>query len=150
MRRSPLLSRPRTALPKLSKLVCANAGSAVTSDVSATRLAIESARDAFRWRGVIASTRLVTWVRRASAGPPKDARFIGFLLLRRAVLAHIPPSRTRPMLAAVVRALPLAALLGTCFPRPARRAAQRSEEHTSELQSLMRLTYSVYCVNRKT
>src|SRR3546814_10897761 len=103
MRRSPLLSRPRTALPKLSKLVCANAGSAVTSDVSATRLAIESARDAFRWRGVIASTRLVTWVRRASAGQPKDARFIGYLLLRRAVLAHIPPSRPRPKMAAVVQ-----------------------------------------------
>src|SRR3546814_12285505 len=82
---------------------------------------MESARDAFRWRGVIASTRLVTWVRRASAGPPKDARFIGFLLLRRAVLAHIPPSRTRPTMAAVVRALPLAALLGTGFPRPAQR-----------------------------
>src|SRR3546814_12737109 len=85
---------------------------------------MEIARDAFSWRGVIASTRLVTWVRRASAGPPKDARFIGFLLLRRAVLAHIPPSRTRLTMAAVVRALPLAALRGPCFPRPARRAAQ--------------------------
>src|SRR3546814_7927419 len=67
-------------------------------------------------------------------------------LLRRAVLAHIPPSRTRPTMAAVVRALPLAALLGTCFPRPARR---RSEEHTSELQSLMRNSYAVFCLKKK-
>src|SRR3546814_1170929 len=28
--------------------------------------------------------------------------------------------------------------------------ADRSEEHTSELQSLMRLPYAVYCLNKKT
>src|SRR3546814_7284960 len=29
------------------------------------------------------------------------------------------------------------------------RAARRSEEHTSELQSLMRLSYSVFCLKKK-
>src|SRR3546814_7611776 len=29
-------------------------------------------------------------------------------------------------------------------------AAQRSEEHTSELQSLMRNSYAVFCLNKKT
>src|SRR3546814_8038052 len=28
-------------------------------------------------------------------------------------------------------------------------SAERSEEHTSELQSLMRITYAVFCLNKK-
>src|SRR3546814_1065533 len=32
----------------------------------------------------------------------------------------------------------------------ARLAAQRSEEHTSELQSLMRISYAVFCLKKKT
>src|SRR3546814_8135761 len=33
------------------------------------------------------------------------------------------------------------------YPRPAR---PRSEEHTSELQSLMRISYAVFCLKKKT
>src|SRR3546814_3915096 len=33
--------------------------------------------------------------------------------------------------------------------RQYRRGARRSEEHTSELQSLMRTAYAVFCVNTK-
>src|SRR3546814_10912241 len=33
--------------------------------------------------------------------------------------------------------------------RGARRKDPRSEEHTSELQSLMRITYAVFCLNKK-
>src|SRR3546814_9475325 len=32
-------------------------------------------------------------------------------------------------------------------PRPLHRDADRSEEHTSELQSLMRISYAVFCLN---
>src|SRR3546814_1804931 len=32
---------------------------------------------------------------------------------------------------------------------PARRRGQRSEEHTSELQSLMRISYAVFCLKKK-
>src|SRR3546814_12896524 len=32
----------------------------------------------------------------------------------------------------------------------AQRAAPRSEEHTSELQSLMRISYAVFCLKKKT
>src|SRR3546814_6602334 len=32
----------------------------------------------------------------------------------------------------------------------ARMALQRSEEHTSELQSLMRISYAVFCLKKKT
>src|SRR3546814_3619287 len=34
-----------------------------------------------------------------------------------------------------------------CAQRP---AASRSEEHTSELQSLMRISYAVFCLKKKT
>src|SRR3546814_8446972 len=35
-------------------------------------------------------------------------------------------------------------------PDPALRAKLRSEEHTSELQSLMRISYAVFCLKKKT
>src|SRR3546814_4716512 len=35
-------------------------------------------------------------------------------------------------------------------PRRFRRSVQRSEEHTSELQSLMRISYAVFCLKKKT
>src|SRR3546814_5584793 len=34
-------------------------------------------------------------------------------------------------------------------PRRAARGVQRSEEHTSELQSLMRISYAVFCLKKK-
>src|SRR3546814_2369396 len=33
---------------------------------------------------------------------------------------------------------------------PRRRPSKRSEEHTSELQSLMRISYAVFCLKKKT
>src|SRR3546814_7832441 len=35
-------------------------------------------------------------------------------------------------------------------PAAIRRAEDRSEEHTSELQSLMRISYAVFCLKKKT
>src|SRR3546814_12245203 len=35
------------------------------------------------------------------------------------------------------------------LPQADARALQRSEEHTSELQSLMRISYAVFCLNNK-
>src|SRR3546814_3406980 len=43
-------------------------------------------------------------------------------------------------------AVPLPASL-RAYPR---RIARRSEEHTSELQSLMRISYAVFCLKKKT
>src|SRR3546814_3044800 len=34
--------------------------------------------------------------------------------------------------------------------RPCERSTDRSEEHTSELQSLMRISYAVFCLKKKT
>src|SRR3546814_9919132 len=36
--------------------------------------------------------------------------------------------------------------VGDCFAKPRTR---RSEEHTSELQSLMRISYAVFCLKKK-
>src|SRR3546814_5026123 len=36
------------------------------------------------------------------------------------------------------------------LPLPADQACSRSEEHTSELQSLMRISYAVFCLKKKT
>src|SRR3546814_7913079 len=38
---------------------------------------------------------------------------------------------------------------GRSHHRTCRRARQRSEEHTSELQSLMRISYAVFCLKKK-
>src|SRR3546814_2143732 len=39
--------------------------------------------------------------------------------------------------------------LDIALDRPARRIGPRSEEHTSELQSLMRISYAVFCLKKK-
>src|SRR3546814_3246378 len=39
--------------------------------------------------------------------------------------------------------------LGRCAARGHRRCSERSEEHTSELQSLMRISYAVFCLKKK-
>src|SRR3546814_7810845 len=49
----------------------------------------------------------------------------------------------------MARATPLRAIrLRRRIPRP-RRHSRRSEEHTSELQSLMRISYAVFCLKNK-
>src|SRR3546814_5502330 len=38
-----------------------------------------------------------------------------------------------------------------CIPKPSKKggSAMRSEEHTSELQSLMRISYAVFCLKKQ-
>src|SRR3546814_10150374 len=49
----------------------------------------------------------------------------------------------------LVGLLGLMAALGCAFYGQLRRAVHRSEEHTSELQSLMRLSYAVFCLQKQ-
>src|SRR3546814_5988567 len=68
--------------------------------------------------------------------------------------------RKRPLRAPCIRSLrDHACYAGCAFPSPLRgslgRATRsgfkrRSEEHTSELQSLMRISYAVFCLKKKT
>src|SRR3546814_1618192 len=44
---------------------------------------------------------------------------------------------------------PTAASRRCCGARPAAAVGGRSEEHTSELQSLMRISYAVFCLKKK-
>src|SRR3546814_2046292 len=53
-----------------------------------------------------------------------------------------PPSCIRPGKAGWLLRVPR--------PRSVRRVRGRSEEHTSELQSLMRISYAVFCLKKKT
>src|SRR3546814_3183399 len=58
------------------------------------------------------------------------------------------PGRPPQALEAVADRPQGAQRLRRLHPR-ARGDAQRSEEHTSELQSLMRISYAVFCLNKK-
>src|SRR3546814_12279544 len=40
-------------------------------------------------------------------------------------------------------------IIAQAFSRCGRRGHDRSEEHTSELQSLMRISYAVFCLKKK-
>src|SRR3546814_2386657 len=44
---------------------------------------------------------------------------------------------------------PYAVVFSTFFRATGARACVRSEEHTSELQSLMRISYAVFCLKKK-
>src|SRR3546814_6306851 len=46
------------------------------------------------------------------------------------------------------RIVPVLTIVGTCLGRVGH--CGRSEEHTSELQSLMRISYAVFCLKKKT
>src|SRR3546814_2855492 len=62
--------------------------------------------------------------------------------------AHVRPARRvvdRHRAATSVEA----AALATQRARPRMRSMGRSEEHTSELQSLMRISYAVFCLKKK-
>src|SRR3546814_7256835 len=49
-----------------------------------------------------------------------------------------------------VRRAPLDGESGACAYRPGQQSwGPRSEEHTSELQSLMRISYAVFCLKKK-
>src|SRR3546814_5531419 len=66
----------------------------------------------------------------------------------RIAYSEIGPDRGCPAVHRLVRAAPP----GSCVCRGAKarhRGIRRSEEHTSELQSLMRISYAVFCLKKK-
>src|SRR3546814_9775603 len=58
------------------------------------------------------------------------------------LLGVTPPDSTRHAPSSMRRAL-------TSGVRPSSASPNRSEEHTSELQSLMRISYAVFCLKKK-
>src|SRR3546814_10230856 len=67
------------------------------------------------------------------------------------VTSGTPALKRRPNSPATKDWQARAAISGTAreFPSPVRHADRRSEEHTSELQSLMRNSYAVFCLKKK-
>src|SRR3546814_3380188 len=63
-------------------------------------------------------------------------------------LHRIPPARGLGGFAGGLLGVRVQAL-GRRRPRSDDRLPQRSEEHTSELQSLMRISYAVFCLKKK-
>src|SRR3546814_4406658 len=64
-----------------------------------------------------------------------------------------PQCRPAPGPAAEIRGRPAPGRGGAAvraLRRRSRHAGTRSEEHTSELQSLMRISYAVFCLKKKT
>src|SRR3546814_8859223 len=66
----------------------------------------------------------------------------------RAPAAGLPPSLVTVLL--VANLTPLMVLITLIARRLALLVGHRSEEHTSELQSLMRISYAVFCLKHKT
>src|SRR3546814_1998839 len=64
-------------------------------------------------------------------------------------LADLAPWRSTHVLLAAISAMCLLPLLLLREPERREVEASRSEEHTSELQSLMRSSYAVFCLKKK-
>src|SRR3546814_8882525 len=58
-------------------------------------------------------------------------------------------SRTSPRTRRKVRSVRSCCSGSNSYGRPRGHAPSRSEEHTSELQSLMRISYAVFCLKKK-
>src|SRR3546814_1665987 len=79
--------------------------------------------------------------------PPRSTRtdtLFPYTTLFRSVRQHL-----RPPQHLLRQALPLALVLDREHHLLAALAGVRSEEHTSELQSLMRISYAVFCLKKK-
>src|SRR3546814_5010169 len=93
------------------------------------------------WTGIPSIILVVLWV--AVQGT----------LLDQAVFASLPDGfraslENRGLAIAEIHSLADGRVFGTPAPELVA-AAERSEEHTSELQSLMRISYAVFCLKKK-
>src|SRR3546814_3495208 len=99
-------------------------------------------------------------IRRPPRSTRTDTLFPYTTLFRSNPLRKIAPLDRRPVITPEIGALschaaddlPPAAFLDTAgsgYPRQSGLNEIRSEEHTSELQSLMRISYAVFCLKKK-
>src|SRR3546814_2961656 len=78
--------------------------------------------------------------------PPRSTRTDTLFPYTTLFRSHAHRLRTGPT--GTGRTLPPVPAAGAGLPLPSRPC--RSEEHTSELQSLMRISYAVFCLKKKT
>src|SRR3546814_10474469 len=106
-----------------------------------------------RWGGGPLAKRVVEGQRRRAISPSVNASRCHLPMASpqggsEPLLADTRPSGLRQPLD-LGRARKAGAELGTEGAEMVRRAMRRSEEHTSDLQSLMRITYAVFCLQTK-
>src|SRR3546814_15769974 len=96
-------------------------------------------------------------IRRPPRSTRTDTLFPYTTLFRSPAVAGSPPAAPQPAKPRMQPATPAAHadLMLPCYARAPDRPkdfsrARRSEEHTSELQSLMRISYTVFCLQKKT
>src|SRR3546814_2883989 len=92
----------------------------------------------------------------ARSASPQASSGASFMRVRRPVIARVPARYARPTRRRGRRCGIEHSDCGGGRPGPCRRGAgasaagsTRSEEHTSELQSLMRISYAVFCLKKK-
>src|SRR3546814_8203162 len=87
-------------------------------------------------------------IRRPPISTRTDTLF-PYTTLFRSLLAVMKGLRAARHCRARVRAGPSAPPISSTMASISSRPASRSEEHTSELQSLMRISYAVFCLKKK-
>src|SRR3546814_4492924 len=80
---------------------------------------------------------------------PYTTLFRSFVNYRRVGIMVVPPAGIRRSLSYCRRCGSEDGLFGRYFPYRSGGLRYRSEEHTSELQSLMRISYAVFCLKKK-
>src|SRR3546814_7491448 len=80
--------------------------------------------------------------------PPRSTR-TDTLFPYTTLFRSVPPMSPPPLPAAIPSLVALPVLSSTSMPERRRQRPARSEEHTSELQSLMRISYAVFCLKKK-
>src|SRR3546814_9223661 len=90
-------------------------------------------------------------IRRPPRSTRTDTLFPYTTLFRSPVARPLQAAPMHPCRPTAIAMLPMIPPVGRCWSMQARRAWRgRSEEHTSELQSLMRISYAVFCLKKKT
>src|SRR3546814_5705704 len=95
---------------------------------------------------------LFLMIRRPPRSTRTDTLFPYTTLFRSSVPHVVRPACHFPTITICSNNLLARSLAGTAFAASmaARLRRRRSEEHTSELQSLMRISYAVFCLKKKT
>src|SRR3546814_4808439 len=93
--------------------------------------------------GGFVSAAIPNWTGRPTVAGWRVAAVVGLWLAARLAILF---SATVPQLVGAVLDVTYPFLL---FAYAAREIVARSEEHTSELQSLMRISYAVFCLKKK-
>src|SRR3546814_4900955 len=84
-------------------------------------------------------------IRRPPRSTRTDTLFPYTTLFRSARIASLPNGPSSPSSASLAEPL----MIGVSSPGKSYLDSSRSEEHTSELQSLMRISYAVFCLKKK-